>query len=371
MAAPVRRPLLIPSLMRVWRGTNRLQLGVATERPVVLAGLDPHDVQFLLDLDGRHDHAAALRQASVRGLTTSRAEQLLGLVDAAGCLADGASDARGVAALDPADRGRLAADLAALSLSGAGRSLGLPELARRRRGHVEVRGAGRVGAAVTTLLAAAGVGAVTVIDDGAVAPADVAPLGPAQDSIGRPRSDAAVEAARRTTPSLARDRAGRPDLVVLTDEPVINPADSDDLVAAGVAHLPITLVETTAVVGPLVRPGQGPCLRCVDLHRQDRDRDWPLVAAQLSRDRDDPGPAAGVAKGAVDACDVVLATAAASLAALQVLAWLDADGPTEGGDGQEGWEPGTSYVLRLPGGRTRRRIYSEHPRCGCSWGGRQ
>ena len=36
-----RRPALVPALTRVWRGPDRLQLGVGTRAPVVLAGIDP------------------------------------------------------------------------------------------------------------------------------------------------------------------------------------------------------------------------------------------------------------------------------------------------------------------------------------------
>ena len=363
--------MLIPALTRVWRGPDRLQLGVGTRSPVVLAGVDPRDARFLLGLDGRCDRAATLAQAATLGLPAARAEELLILLDAGGCLADGATDARSLASLEPADRARLAPDVAALSLLPPARSGGLTSFDRRRTACVEVHGAGRVGAALTTLLAAAGVGTVRVVDDRAVRPEDLAPLGPEPGSVGRPRSDAAVDAARRTAPSLARDTARAPDMVVLTGTPVTEPATADSLLGQGIAHLPVTLLETTATVGPLVAPGRGPCLRCVDLHRCDRDPDWPLVAAQLSPARG--GLRRGGGPGAArEACDVVLATCAAALAALMVLAWVDGCDPAEEGPDHPGRvEPGTAYVLRLPGGRPRARTYATHPRCGCSWGGRQ
>jgi ThiF family len=366
-----RRPLLSPSLTRVWRGPDRLQLGVGTRDPVVLAGVDPRDARFLLDLDGRCDRTAALARAADLGLPATRAEQLLTLLDEAGCLADGATDARSLASLDPLDRDRLAPDVAALSLLPPAHSNGLLAFSRRRAAYVEVRGAGRVGSAVTTLLAASGVGTVTVTDDAAVRSEDLAPLGPHAGSVGRPRSDAAVDAARRTAPNLRRDTARSPDLVVLTGAPVVDPMTADTLLGLGIPHLPVILLETTATVGPLVTSSGGPCLRCLDLHRCDRDPDWPVVAAQLSA-----GGATGRRGGAghtsADACDVVLATCAASLAALMVLGWLGAR-TTEQGDleDEQDVEPGTTYVLRLPGGRPRARTYAPHPRCGCSWGGRQ
>ncbi len=367
------RPLVPPALIRLWRSDDCLQLGLASPHPVVLQGLGLLEAQFLLGLDGRHDLRGCLAHAESLGLTANRAHELLTLLGNAGCLGDGATDAAPVASLSDPDRQRLAPDLAALSLLPPERDQGLPALARRRAGHVQVRGAGRVGAAVTSLLAAAGVGLVDVLDDQAVLATDVAPLGPLPDSVGRPRSDAAVEAALRTAPGLRRvppqprgraavpETAADPDLVVLTGRTVIDPSEADALLGMGVTHLPVTLIETSATVGPLVIPGAGPCLHCVDLHRADRDRSWPLMAAQLmtstvSRPR-------GVA-----ACDVVLATAAASLACLQVLAWIQTRSPTpEGPTPTTMGESGVAYTLSLPWGRPRKRRYTVHPQCGCGW----
>ena len=162
---------------------------------------------------------------------------------------------------------------------------------------------------------------------------------------------------------------------MLAGAPVIDPAEADELLGRGIAHLPVTLLETTATVGPLVSPGTGPCLRCLGLHRSDRDPDWPLVAAQLGDARGGRGIRGSAARASAQACDVVLATCAASLATLMVLAWLDRPATTasdaERGDqpGAARTEPGTAYVLRLPGGRPRRRTYVTHPHCGCAWGG--
>lgn len=353
---PVHRPMLLPALVHAWRSQDHLQLGIGTPSPVVLAGMDSRDARFVLDLDGRRTRSETLAHAAILGLTPSRAERLLELLDTAECLGDGAADARALTGLGDADRSRLAPDLAAQSLLPPARTLGLDGLGRRRSAHVEVRGAGRLGAAVVTLLAAAGVGTVGVVDDRAVRPGDVAPLGPDPDAVGRPRSDAAVTAARRTAPSLQRDTDRVPDVVVLAGQAVVDPATADALLAAGVPHLPVSMLETTATVGPMVVPGHGACLRCVDLHRCDRDPDWPLVAAQID-------PLAGYADRDRGPCDVVLATAAAALAALSVLTLLGA-----GAAGAPQPETGVSYALRLPDGRPRRRTYPPHPRCGCSWG---
>ncbi|MBV9486033.1 MAG: TOMM precursor leader peptide-binding protein, partial [Frankiaceae bacterium] len=112
---------------------------------------------------------------------------------------------------------------------------------------------------------------------------------------------------------------------------------------------PVVIRETTATIGPFVLPGQTPCLRCVELGRGDRDPAWPVLAAQLIGERH-----------VVEPCDVALASTAASIAALHVLAWLD-----------HGIDPpppsiGGMLELSLSDLRLRRRTIVAHPGCGCS-----
>lgn len=55
-----------------------------------------------------------------------------------------------------------------------------------------------------------------------------------------------------------------------------------------VAHLPVALERGRTTVGPLVIPGETPCLTCRDGHERDRDSAWPRMHAQLIGR--DPGP---------------------------------------------------------------------------------
>lgn len=57
-------------------------------------------------------------------------------------------------------------------------------------------------------------------------------------------------------------------------------------------HLLLPVVEQTGrvVVGPWVDPPDGPCLHCLDLHRRDRDAEWPVLAAQLEDPLTAPPP---------------------------------------------------------------------------------
>jgi bacteriocin biosynthesis cyclodehydratase domain-containing protein len=116
----------------------------------------------------------------------------------------------------------------------------------------------------------------------------------------------------------------------------------------GVAHLAVVAEEAIGVVGPLVRPGQTACLRCLDITRAGLDPAWPLILAQLIGRVADP-----------PACDAVLTAAVAAQAAAQALAFIDraaADTPAENG----------TLELVLPGWQWRRRTWPRHGTCGCS-----
>src|SRR5690606_7857730 len=76
-------------------------------------------------------------------------------------------------------------------------------------------------------------------------------------------------------------------------------------------HLAVTMRDGTAIIGPLVPPAGTPCLNCVDLHRADRDPQWPSLAAQLAGSCE-PEPYA-----------VTTAMIGAGLAAAEVFSYLD------------------------------------------------
>lgn len=349
---PTVRPQLKPALRRVWRDASTLQLGVDPSRAVVISGLDPCCARLVDALDGTREHSDVLATARRLGVEPARARELLGLLERSGVLDDASADRRALATLSQRDRDRLAPDLAAASLVRGSEDGGIAVLTRRRTAAVAVHGAGRVGAAVTTLLAAAGVGTLVVEDPGIAAAADVTPAGPSPTEVGASRADAAIRAARRSAPGVRCALSGGtrdPDLVVLSPERHGLGDLPDRLVRGGVVHLFAHVRDVTGVVGPLVLPGRSSCARCHDLHRGDRDPAWPSVAAQLI----DAAPQHGAA------CDVVLATAVAAQAATQVLAYLDGDPAPPAVDG-------TIEIAQVDG-RMRRRGWTIHPLCGCGW----
>ena len=154
---------------------------------------------------------------------------------------------------------------------------------------MQVSGAGRVGASVVTLLAAAGVGRWSSSRTPASAQAaDVAPAGSRADDVGARRQDAAV-AGRAPGRAL-----GAPPLAAGPDRP--GPRRARHRFRRSTRGSPTGwcapasrtcspgCARRTGVVGPLVLPGRSSCQRCHDLHRADRDPAWPSIAAQLTGD---------------------------------------------------------------------------------------
>jgi hypothetical protein len=335
------RPLLTPAVRRLWRDHETLQLGRPPGRAVVLAGVDPAVRGALALLDGTRDHDRLLRDAASQGCSPVITARVLTLLDGAGLLDDAAGRAP-AAALDRAQRDRLGPDLAALRLVAGGDPGEV--LRRRRAARVVVDGAGRVGAAVAALLAAAGVGLVEPVDDGLARPEDCGVGGLSPAAVGEQRGEAARRGLPGSTTGPGRAPLTLPDLVVLAPAGGLPVPEPPQLVP----HLLAEAGGETGVVGPLVLPGRSACLRCIDLARADVDPGWPALALQLTE------PHRGVAPA-----DGVLAVAVAAQAALQALTFLDGRllPATAGG----------TLEFVLPDWRWRRRSWQMHPDCGCGW----
>jgi bacteriocin biosynthesis cyclodehydratase domain-containing protein len=300
----------------------------------------------LRGLDGRRAQRAVLADALREGLEPAAVTAVLDGLRAAGLLID--LDPADLLAADagPAAAARTATELPS-ALSAVGGHAGAGWRARRGAA-VVVEGATRVGTPLAAMLAASGIGRVSVQDTGLTSAGDAVVGGLTADDEGRPRSLAAADAVRRASPltDLRPLPAGTPpDLVVLAR----TWAASDPLVAGihhtGVPHLVATVRGQTGVVGPLVVPGRTSCLRCAELHRRDADPRWPLLAAQL-------GAAEPPPSGATVTCLLTAATAA-----LQVLAYLDGTAAPAVLD--------ATVELHPPDLQPRLRRWPPHPACEC------
>jgi hypothetical protein len=338
---------LLPATTPVLRlDTELLQVGGVAGGAGLRVSPAGADVAALLRrLDGRRSQRAVRSDAVAGGLPAELVDDLLGALRGAGLLHDLA--AADLLATDP---GPAAAARAEAELPAAVPGTGAAGRWRaRRQSAVLVDGATRVGTPLAAVLAASGVGRVSVRDRGSTRAADAIVGGVAASDEGRPRSLAAADAVRRASPLTDLRPLGPeevPDLVVLCRPWAAVDPLSVAWQRAGTPHLVATVREETGVVGPLVVPGVTSCLRCAEAWRRDDDPAWPRLAAQLAAA--DPAPS-----GATITCLLTALTAA-----VQVLAHLDGDE-----------EPATvdaTLELRPPTFLPRLRRWSAHPDCGCA-----
>ncbi len=80
----------------------------------------------------------------------------------------------------------------------------------------------------------------------------------------------------------AHDVSGAVTAAVIATTWVVSPARHLPWLRRDVPHLAIVFDDSGVRVGPFVEPGDGPCLRCLDLVRRDGDAAWPVIAAQLA-----------------------------------------------------------------------------------------
>ena len=81
--------------------------------------------------------------------------------------------------------------------------------------------------------------------------------------------------------SAADDETDTIDLAVLVACFAVHPSISGYWLRRDVPHLAVVFGDATVRVGPLVEPGHGPCLHCVERARLDRDPSWAAIASQL------------------------------------------------------------------------------------------
>ena len=312
----------------LWLGPTRVRFGTDPRWSVALHDLSPAATRALLEIPQGADERvlrAALRRQDV---AAEEADAVVGHLRAAALL---------VAAPTPESP-----DAAAWALLAAG---GDAAIRTRSTARVRLTGLGRLGVGLATTLGAAGIGHLELDDEQPVGRVDIC-AGLTVRDIGTPRATALARALHDAAPGLRTPppRSGPVDLVVLTEHWVADPIRHQPLMADGVPHLSIVLREASILVGPLVRPGRSPCLRCTDLHRAELDPSWPRVAAQLA-----------VARSRCPE-ETASAAVAGAFAAAEVLAFVD---------GRPGLLDGAVLEVRLPDLLPRVWHLDPHPECGC------
>lgn len=363
-------PMVKPALRRAWRERQTVQFGVTPAHAVTVGPVDTATGALLELLDGTRGLPLLREEARAMGLPDGHLDTLVTRLSAAGLLDDPPAGGPAAEALrkraDSLDR--LRPDLASLSLVHPEPGGAIRRLVARQAVRVQVRGAGRVGAVVAGLLAAAGVGRVEVLDGGCVEPWDVSPAGLPIESIGERRDTAARHLVRGAAP-IRQPRAGTAEppapgsgepglsLVVICPRDGLaahapDPATATGWITTGIPHLYAGVIEATGVVGPLVLPGGTACAGCLELGREERDPGWHRLLAQWR---------SGGRRGAVPACDVTLATTVAGTAAAHALSFLDGELPVSTGARVEISPPLLDW---------RSETIAPHPGCPCGASGK-
>ncbi|MFM6967392.1 MAG: hypothetical protein ACKOWN_00415 [Microbacteriaceae bacterium] len=124
------------------------------------------------------------------------------------------------------------------------------------------------------------------------------------------------------------------DIVVLVSDFVVSPMDVQPWLGGDIDHVTVVFTESSAIIGPLVRPGVSACVTCVELDRIDHDPAWSAIAPQVWSRTAHP------------------TRALIAHAASEVLAVMSA---------------GSGYSTRIDGETFARviRPHDVHPRCGC------
>ncbi|WP_328626328.1 ThiF family adenylyltransferase [Streptomyces sp. NBC_00353] len=370
-------PMLKPALRRAWRGRDTVQFGVTRAHAVKLGPVDIATGSFLELLDGTRGLPLLREEARALDLSDHQVDTLVRRMANAGLIDDVRAGGPEAAALrnraDVLERQR--PDLASLSVIHPEPGGGMRRLAARRAMRVQVRGAGRVGAAIAAVLSGAGVGRVEVLDGGVTEPADIAPGGLPAAAVGERRDTAARQLVRRSAVGSTSRATGTADaaaggtsaggpaasggpalsLVVVAPRDGLavyapDPRAAEPWIASGIPHLYAGVIEATGVVGPLVLPGGTGCAGCLALTRTDRDPQWPRMLTQWRSGR----------RNAVQACDLGLATAVAGLAAAHALAFLDGELPAS---------TGVRWEAALPLLDWRSEQVGAHLDCSCGAGG--
>lgn len=290
------QPRLRPHYRPLRRGPSTVQLGSGP----VLDGLSRGELAVLALLEGTRTRSQLDAAATAHGDNPQVVDQLLALLDGLG----------------------------ALQLPGEARVRGWLQTRRR----VLVSGIGALAEAVTAALRTAELARVShgswAVDD----------LDRALRDPGDPQA------------------AAIPDLVVLTATLALDPGLGDPWLRRGVDHLAVVDAGPQVSIGPLVRPrwpADTPCLRCVELHRCDRDPGRAAVLAQVCRPESAPDSGLRPGVDALAGSARGLVPAAAGLTALVVGAHLDGE-----------WLPGgVSMELTHPWPRLDHRRWARHPRC--------
>lgn len=140
-----------------------------------------------------------------------------------------------------------------------------------------------------------------------------------------------------------------PDLIIIADEPWLDPAITRSYLNRGIPHLYIAPTVSQVAVGPLVLPGQTSCLNCAEQIISNVDRSWPTMRNLI-------GP------NQVDQTDWALLQLSVSFAATAIISGISSGSWDNSPLLNQQWR------FRLPGPRIEVHPQPASMFCECQWG---
>jgi hypothetical protein len=167
---------------------------------------------------------------------------------------------------------------------------------------------------------------------------------PTAQRIGGLLGELGIDVSWRGAPASTDDQAAdAADLAVIVGYYALPPERYGRWLRRDIPHLPVVFSDTEIRVGPLIEPGSGPCLGCLELSHIDTDAAWPAIAIQLL-----------ALPEVVE--DVGQQIEVSALVAGWVIDRLTADRPGSGT---------TAAIITSATGVVTLREHQRHERCGC------
>ncbi len=327
---------VLPGFEVYWRAPGESQIGLDHRCATKLSQLSAAEQHLLERLPAATEVTELRARGRELGITVARMRVLLQALRAAGYLVSDMDERTHPAGHDDPD----------VRYWNRAAVAGHAFPATRAQAVVALESIGALGLRIGCILAQAGVGTLVLLDDGEVRPHDVGVGTYRPTDVGHRRTQAALPILRAAHPKVRTwlRPQRHPDLTILTQFGVVDPVLYREHMRNDALHLPVLVGDLDVVIGPLVSPGTGPCLRCLDLHRHDLDGRWSAVAAQ----------AAGRPEFGVESS---LEWTAAGIAATQALAVID---------GRESAVLGRTVECSAWDPMPRQQQWAPHDQCGCA-----
>ncbi len=142
-------------------------------------------------------------------------------------------------------------------------------------------------------------------------------------------------------------------LAVIVAHYVVDPRRHGRWLRRDIPHLPVVFSDTEVRFGPVVEPGAGPCLSCLELRHVDDDEHWPAMAVQLL---------ARQAPTETPLLSSETANAVARLVRIRLVGSRRENRPLRPEPASGG---SVSYAIDAETGTITSRVHQPHERCGC------